>query len=145
MKNRTSEKIPFPKALKFLFFFRDKDGLDKDQALTKAAEMTGIHRTSIFTFLKEKLGGQLEDNTCQLRKRLTVYERMSLEDVDKTRHLIHGEFANFIQKNGAQKKSGSGVDFPSEGNVQVRGFLKNISVLIYDISTLIYQIRQLAP
>ena len=100
--------------------------------------MTGIHRTSIFIFLKEKLGGQPEDNTCQLRKRLTVYERMSLEDVDKTRHLIHGEFANFIKKKGDQKNPRNDVEFPSYGNVQVRGFLKNISVLICEKSTLSY-------
>ena len=56
------------------------------------------------------------DNTCQLRKRLTVYERMSLEDVDKTRHLIHGEFANFIKKKGGQKNPRIDVEFPSYGN-----------------------------
>ena len=84
------------------------------------------------------VSGQLEDNTCQLRKRLTVYERMSLKDVDKTKHLIHGEFVNFIKKKGDKKNPRNDVEFPSYGNVQVRGFLKNISVLIYDISTLIY-------
>ena len=41
---------------------------------------------------------------------------MSLEDVDKTRHLIHGEFANFIKKKGGQKNPRNDVEFPSYGN-----------------------------
>ena len=103
----------------FHYIFRDK-GLDKGEALTEAAEATGIGRTSIFCFLKQKLSGSgLRDNKAEFLNRLTVYERLELEEVDHIRHLVHDEMAKMRKKKGESKDEEIEAEYPSYGNVQL--------------------------
>ena len=81
--------------------------------------MTGIGRKSIFRFLKEKLhGGHLEDNDCKVKNTMTAFERLSIEDVDKIRHLVHKEMAKFRkQQKGAPKNKKIEAEYLSYGKV----------------------------
>ena len=81
--------------------------------------MTGIGRKSIFRFLKEKLhGGLLEDNESKFKNTMTAFERLSIEDVDKIRHLVHKEMAKFRKKQkGAPKNKKIEAEYLSYGKV----------------------------
>ena len=80
--------------------------------------MTGVGRKSIFRFLKEKLhGGHLEDNDCKSKNTMTAFERLSIEDVDRIRHLVHKEMAKFRKQKGAQKNKKIEAEYLSYGKV----------------------------
>ena len=80
--------------------------------------MTGIGRKSIFRFLKEKLhGGLLEDNESKFKNTMTAFERLSIEDIDKIRHLIHKEIAKFRKQKGAPRNQKIEAEYMSYGNV----------------------------
>ena len=82
--------------------------------------MTGVGRKSIFRFLKEKLnGGLLEDNECKFKKTMTAFERLSIEDVDKLRHLVHKEMAKFRKQKGAARKQKIEAEYLSYGKVSI--------------------------
>ena len=106
----------------FHFFSRDEFGMDKAEALTRTAKGSGISRTSIFCFLKQKLHAKrLQDNRCKYRNTMTAFERLSLEDTDKIRFLIHDEFRKFrkTKGEGRKKKDEPKIEaqYPSYGTI----------------------------
>ena len=103
----------------FPIFFRDK-GLDKDKALTEAAEATGIGERSIFCFLKQKLSGsRLRDNKSQFKNRLTVFEKLEVEEVDFIRHLVHDEMAKMRKQKGEPKDEKIEAEYLTYGNISL--------------------------
>ena len=111
--------------------------MDKDQALDVTAKRTGIGRPSIFSFLKEKLrAGGLRDNKVKFINRLTVYERLSLEEVDKIRHLIHSIFAKF-RKTKEPENEEIEVEHPSYGNISLNWPFHGLSKKYFD-----FELRQ---
>ena len=103
----------------FYLSFRDK-GLDKGEALTEAAEATGVARTSIFCFLKQKLSGSgLRDNKPESLNRLTVYERMEVAEIDFIRHLVHDEIAKMCKQKGEPKNEQIEAEYLTYGNISI--------------------------
>ena len=109
----------------YFSFFRDEFGMDKAEALTRTAKGSGINRTSIFCFLKQKLHAKrLEDNRCKYKNTMTAFERLSLEDTDKIRFMIHDEFRKFRKEKGeGRRKKGEPrieAEFPSYGKINFK-------------------------
>ena len=79
--------------------------MDKAEALTRTAKGSGISRTSIFCFLKQKLHvKRLQDNRSKFKNTMTAFERLSLEDTDKIRLMIHDEFSKFRKEKGEGRR-----------------------------------------
>ena len=95
------------------------DGMDLDKAVSNAALMTGIPKDSIQLFLKEKLSGQLMDNTAKFKNSMTQFERLSLEELDLIRHMIHQDFSNFIRKKGELAKDMTG-EYPTIESIHIK-------------------------
>ena len=93
---------PFSKEVKQVclnvFDYLLKGGTDKSLAIVKAAKMCGISQRSMGSFLKEKLCGELCDNNPKFKKYSTIYEKLSLVQIDRIRRLIHGIFAKIRKK-----------------------------------------------
>ena len=95
-------------------------GLDKDAALEKTAKWTRISKPAIFSFLKEKLrAGGVTDNKNKHKNRQTMYEKLSLEEIDIIRHLVHDIFATFRKTKGEPKDQKIEAEFPTYGNTSL--------------------------
>ena len=84
-------------------------------AIKYTTEKTGVSSKSVKRIVKEKLTGPLRDNK-SLRKRLTNDEKLSDEEIEKIRKLVHEEFAKFQKRPG--KRVSSDARYPTIGNLQ---------------------------
>ena len=75
--------------------------------------MTGISEKSMKKIVKERIAGPLRDNA-SMRNRKTNYEKLTDEEVEKIRKLIHIEFSKFRKKTG--KAISPDAVYPTIGN-----------------------------
>ena len=86
--------------------------------MTEAAVATGVGRESIFCFLKQKLSGSgLKTNKPEFLNRLTVYERLEVEEVDIIRRIVHAEMAKMRKQKGEPKNEKIEAEYLTYGNM----------------------------
>ena len=108
------------------------DGFNMGFAIKYTTEKTGVSSKSVKKIVKEKIIGPLRDNK-SLRNRLTNDEKLSNEEIEKIRKVIHEEFDKFIKKPG--KRVSLDARYPTIGNIQQSQCLKITVQVTFNIAS----------
>ena len=88
--------------------------MDKTAAIERASKLLGISDKSMSAFVREKQFALfVRDNNAKTRNFSTVYERLTLDQLDTIRAQVHEEFCHFIKRPGQPLNPSPEVRYPT--------------------------------